>query len=248
MAGVDRCGGRLVLCAWVLSGLGAVSCRGLHGSGGDSGAADASSDAGEGGAGSSALEAGPSDDAIPPTSSDELTVRARHLLEAIAQDNADLATDILFPRDGWMATRDSADPGKVWEKRVAGPFRRAVHSLSRRHKDLDRAQFVSIELGHAMVQVTPRRHGWQKPLWGVTGSRLSFVADGKTRTFDHPRADRVARRLVRNEAIGARRFSPIPSRCRRRGSSPYRSTAPRPVTGIARSRRKSPGSYQALLA
>lgn len=180
---MDGRGGRLVLCAWVLSGLCVISCRGFHVSGGDSGAADASSDGGEGGAGSSALEAGPSDDAIPPTSSDELTVRARHLLEAIAQDNADLATDIQFPRDGWMATRDAADPGKEWEKRVARPFRRAVHSLSRRHKDLDRAQFASIELGHTMLQVTPRRHGWQKPLWVVTGSRLTFVAEGKTRTL-----------------------------------------------------------------
>ncbi len=178
---MNRFGGR-VLCLGVLLGLGVVSCRGLRGSGADSGAPDAASDAGDAG-GSSVLEAGPSDDAIPPTSSDELTVRAKHLLEAIAQDNADLATDVQFPRDAWMATRDAADPGKEWEKRVAGPFRRAVHSMSRRHKDLDRGQFASIELGHAMLQVTPRRHSWQKPLWVVTGSRLTFVADGKTRTL-----------------------------------------------------------------
>jgi hypothetical protein len=181
---VDGWGGRCVLCLWTaLSGLGAVSCRGLRGAGADSGAADAAVDGGDGGAAGWTLEAGPPDDAIPPTSSDELTSRARHLLEAIAQDNADLATDIEFPRDAWMATRDAADPGKEWEKRVAGPFRRAVHSLSHRHKDLDRAQFASIELGHAMLQVTPRRHGWQKPLWVVTGSHLSFVAEGRTRTL-----------------------------------------------------------------
>ncbi len=172
----------VLFCACALSGPGVAGCRGLHGSSPDAGAGDAASDAGDAGA-ASALEAGPVDDAIPPTSSDELTVRAKHLLEAIAQDNAELATDIQFPRDGWMATRDAADPGKEWDKRVAGPFRRAVHSLSRRHKDLDRAQFASLELGHEMIQVTPRRHGWQKPLWTVTGSRLTFVADGKTRTL-----------------------------------------------------------------
>jgi hypothetical protein len=181
---VTRAGGvarRAVFVAWALTSL--AACRGLHGSPTDAGAADGASDAGEAGAAASEPEAGPPDDAIPPTSSDELTVRAKHLLEALGQDNADLATDIQFPRDAWMGTRDAADPGKEWERRVARSFRRSVHALSRRHKDLDRAQFASIELGHAMTRVTPRRHGWQKPLWTVTGSRLTFVVDGKTRTL-----------------------------------------------------------------
>jgi hypothetical protein len=161
---------------------GVAGCHGLHGGNADAGAPDAgeSRDAMANDAGS---DAGPSDDAIPPISSEELTVRAKHLLEAIAQDNGDLANDIVFPRDGFIATRDAADPGKDWEKRVARPFRRAVHALSRHHKDLDRAQFASLELGHSMTQATPKRHGWQKPLWIVTGSRITFVVDGRTRTL-----------------------------------------------------------------
>jgi hypothetical protein len=137
----------------------------------------------EGGAADAGADAAPADDAIPPTSSEELSVRARHLLEAIAQNNSELASDILFPRDGWLATRDAVDPGKEWEKRVAHPFQRALRVLSHRHPDLGRAQFASLELGHSMTQATPRRHGWQKPLWIVTGSRLSFVVDGRTRTL-----------------------------------------------------------------
>jgi hypothetical protein len=125
----------------------------------------------------------PPDDAIPPTSSDELTARSRHLLEAVTKDDATLAGDILFPRDGWLATRDAPDPGHDWEKRAAGPFRRTIHALSRRRKDAASAQFVSIELGHAMRQVTPQRHGWKKVLWSVTGSRVTFVVDGRTRTL-----------------------------------------------------------------
>ncbi len=160
-----------------------LGCHGLHGGANDAGANDAAPDAHAAGADASAPDAGPSDDTIPPTSSDELSVRAKHLLEAIAQDNGDLASDILFPRDGWMATRDAEDPGKEWEKRVARPFRRALHSLSRRHKDFDRAQFASLELGHSMTQASAKRHGWQKPLWIVTGSRLTFVVDGRTRTL-----------------------------------------------------------------
>jgi hypothetical protein len=129
-----------------------------------------------------ASDALPPDDTILPASSEELTGRARHLLEAIARDDATLASDILFPRDGWLATRDAPDPGKDWEVHVATPFRRAVHVLSRRNRDLTQIQAVSLELGGEIVEATPRRHGFKKPLWTVTGSRLTFVAGGHTRT------------------------------------------------------------------
>jgi hypothetical protein len=172
----------LVLC--ILSGT--AGCKGLRG-GADAGAPDAGADAREVTAEAGPPEAGPADDAIPPTTSEELTVRSKHLLEAIAQDNADLAADIVFPRDGWIATRDTSDPsadvGKSWEKHVERPFRHAVHLFSRHHKDLDRAQFASLELGHSMTQTAVKKHGWQKPLWVVTGSRLTFVVDGRTRTL-----------------------------------------------------------------
>jgi hypothetical protein len=182
-----RRAGAIAVIAWTLSG-----CRGLH-----PGGADAGSDAGMGDAGlgdaeagakavadaATIVEAGPPDDAIPPSSSDELTVRARHLLEAIDKDQADLANDILFPRDAWLALRDAEDLGKDWDTHVATPFRKGVHALSRHHHDLGRAQFASLEVGHAVAQATTRRHGWKKALWVVHGSRLSFVVDGRTHTL-----------------------------------------------------------------
>jgi hypothetical protein len=125
----------------------------------------------------------PPDESIPQTSSDELTARAKHLLEAIAHDDPGLATDVVFPRDGWVATRDAVDPGKEWEKRVAAPFRRAIHALSRRHADFDRAQFVSLEMGRSMEQARMKRRSWKKPLWTVRESRITFVVDGHTRTL-----------------------------------------------------------------
>jgi hypothetical protein len=182
------------MCALAAFAIGIASVAGCSrlraGAGLDGGAADAGPAAGDASAEASAPDAagaagaaGPADDALAPTSSEELTLRAKHLLEAIAQDNADLASDIVFPRDGWLATREAADPGKDWEKHVARGFRHTVHALSRRHKDFDRAQFASLELGHSMTQVTVKKHGWQKPLWTVTGSRLTFVVDGRTRTL-----------------------------------------------------------------
>ena len=166
-----------------------AGCRGAHRAApvrGDAGPTDAAADARPA---ATATEAGatenppPPDDAIPSTTSEELTARSRHLLEAIAKDDASLAADILFPRDGWLATRDAVDPGREWEKRAAAPFRRAVHALSRRRKDVGSAQFVSFELGHSMTQLSAQHHGWKKPLWMVTGSRMTFVVDGRTRTL-----------------------------------------------------------------
>ncbi|HEY3818826.1 MAG TPA: hypothetical protein VGL81_16760 [Polyangiaceae bacterium] len=175
---------RLALASWLLLAAVLGGCKGAHGetSAPDAAPVDAGADA-RPAAATVPLDAAPPDDSIPATSGDELTARARHLLEAVGKDDPDLATDILFPRDGWLATRDAADPGKEWEKRVAAPFRKSVHAAARHHEELDRAQFVSLELGHVVVQSKPRRHGWKKPLWTVKGSRLTFLVDGHTRTL-----------------------------------------------------------------
>jgi hypothetical protein len=158
-----------------------VGCRGrLGGADAASGTLDAGRDAS--GAAIVLDSDTPPDDAVPSASTDELATRARHLLEAIEKDDSGLALDILFPRDAWIATRDSADPGKDWARRVAAPFRRAVHGLSRRHVAVD-AQFVSLEVGRSMQQETPRKHAWKKSLWTVRESRITFVVDGRTRVL-----------------------------------------------------------------
>ena len=82
-----------------------------------------------------------------------------------------------------LEPRDATDPGKDWDKHVAAIFRRSVHSLSRRRDELGRAQFVSLELGPTIEQVTPGPHSWKKALWAVHGSRVTFVVDGRTRTL-----------------------------------------------------------------
>jgi hypothetical protein len=186
---------RPLLAAVLALAFAASGCKRTPSGGAPANAAEAADAAGDAGgdarpspaAGSASAAQGPGgappDDAIPPTSSDDLTARARHLLEALGKDDPDLAGDIVFPRDAWLGTRDAEDLGKDWDKRVDSPFRKSVHGVFRRHESLARAQFVSIELGHAVVQTTPRRHGWKKALWSVHGSRITYVVDGHTRTL-----------------------------------------------------------------
>ena len=99
------------------------------------------------------------------------------------QDNPDLAGDVLFPRDAFIQTKDLTDPQKAWEKKVSGSFRRSVALLHKRLK-ADQAKFVSFELGHSVVQITPKKKDWKRPLWRVKHSKLSFTVDGKTRHLD----------------------------------------------------------------
>ena len=127
----------------------------------------------------------PTDDgALPAATSDELTLRAQHLFEAIRLDNPDLASDILFPRDAFALAHDATDPGKVWDNRLVPAFRRGVHVLHKRTKGIERAQFVSFEIGRMVTQATPRRHEWTLPLWRVPHARLNYILDGRTERFD----------------------------------------------------------------
>lgn len=140
----------------------------------------------DGGQGASVEDAGPpvEDVTLPRASSDELDTRMRHLLEALAQDNPDLAADVLFPRDAFIATKDLAEPQKAWEKKVSGGFTRSIARLHKRMKGIERAKFVSFELGHSVVQITPKKKDWKRPLWRVKHSKLAFTIDGKTRHLD----------------------------------------------------------------
>lgn len=152
-------------------------------------AARLQADAGDAGSVSSANapDGGALDEtAMPASTGDDLQIRMRHLLEAIAQNNPDLAGDALFPRDAYVASKDVADPAKAWEKKVSSTFRRSVERMHKRMKGSEHAKFVSFEVGHAIVQLTPKKKDFKRPLWRVKHSKLTFTIDGKTRHLDVP--------------------------------------------------------------
>lgn len=141
-------------------------------------------DAGMDAADTSAPDTGAPDDALPPPSSEELTTRAKHLLEAIAKDDPSLATDLVFPRDAYLLARDAADPGKQWDMKVMGAFQKQVHVLHKRTSGVERALFAGFDIGQPIAQVTPKRHEMRRTLWRVRHSRLSFTIEGKAAHFD----------------------------------------------------------------
>jgi hypothetical protein len=128
-------------------------------------------------------DAGPPDDALPPAGAPDLALRGKHLLEAIVRDNPELAADFVFPRDAFIASRDLADPAKVWEKKLFASFQRDVHTLNKRLKGKD-AQFVSLEVGQAITRIVPKRRDFKKPLWRVKHSKLEFTVDGRPQRIE----------------------------------------------------------------
>jgi hypothetical protein len=121
---------------------------------------------------------------LPPSSSEELTTRARHLLDAVRHDDPGLALDIVFPRDAYLLVKDAADPGKQWDTKVITLFQRQVHALHRRTRGIDRAQFVTFEIGEPVVQAVPKKHDLRRSLWRVRHSRLTYTIDGKAMHID----------------------------------------------------------------
>lgn len=124
------------------------------------------------------------DTAMPASTGEDLEKRMRHLLEAIVHNNPELAADALFPRDAYVAMKDTIDPLKTWDRKVASNFQRAVQRWHKQLKGVERARFISFELGHSIVQVPPKKKDFKKPLWRMKHAKLTFSIDGKVRSID----------------------------------------------------------------
>lgn len=139
-------------------------------------------DASEAGDASDAAAATDAEDGARPSDATlaELNARMRHLVEAIAQDNPDLAQDVLFPKDAFAATHEAKDAHREWTKKIAKPFQKAVSRLHAQKKGAERAKFSAFSLGAAPREVSPKRGELKRSLWRVKHSRLDITIDGKT--------------------------------------------------------------------
>lgn len=130
------------------------------------------------------VDAGASESAMPVAGGEELTARMRHVLDAIAQNNADLARDVVFPREAYLEIRDAKDAGKAWDQKILSPFRKSIQRTNTHTRNIDKAHFVEFELGHTVTRGAHKKHEFKADLWHVKHSRIVFTVEGKTHHLD----------------------------------------------------------------
>lgn len=121
---------------------------------------------------------------LPDAGPGDLDTRARHLLEAIAQNDASLAADIVLPREAYVAARDTQDPGALYESKFKTSLAAHVGRIHRHEKGIESAVFVSFDLGQGASRVLPHKHEWKEPLWHATRSTLTYTIDGRVRRIE----------------------------------------------------------------
>ncbi len=126
----------------------------------------------------------PGDEDLPGAAGPEMLGRLSHLFEAILQNKAELAVDILFPRDAYLQARDNSDPAKVWEQKVLGGFSKDITLLRRKFKTSDKIQVLKFDLGRSVQQMSPKKHEFKKAFWRVKKSKVYITRNGKAETVD----------------------------------------------------------------
>lgn len=126
----------------------------------------------------------PSFEALPDAGPGDLELRGKHLLQAISENDLSLAADIVLPREAFVAARDVQDPGGTYESKFKLALSNQIARIRRHEKGVDRAVFVSLDLGGAPARAEPRRHEWKEPVWRVARSKLTFTIDGRVRRIE----------------------------------------------------------------
>jgi len=90
----------------------------------------------------------------PELASGDLTERAQHLFEAIAQDEPALGDDFFFPRDPFIPLKDVRDPARYHTELLA-VYHRDIREYHASRKGWTGAAFASFELGTPPTWVAP---------------------------------------------------------------------------------------------
>jgi hypothetical protein len=90
----------------------------------------------------------------PQLASSDLSERAQHLFEAIAQNEPALGDDFFFPRDPFIALKDVRDPARYHTELLA-VYHRDIRELHASRKGWTGATFASFELGTPPTWVAP---------------------------------------------------------------------------------------------
>ncbi len=121
---------------------------------------------------------------FPDGGARDLDTRAKHLLEALAQNDASLAADIVLPREAFISARDAQDPASLYESKFKTSLASHIARIHRHEKGIENAVFVSFDLGQSTSRVVPHKHEWKEPLWRATRSTLTFTIDGRVHRIE----------------------------------------------------------------
>jgi cysteine synthase B len=133
------------------------------------------------GGGASAKRTRIDETVLPPTSSDELTSRMRHLVEALAQDNPALASDVLFPREAYVSLRDSSDAARGWEKNVSEARKDITQAFGTElvHSDPMEGSDGAIRLCSQLVEESPNVYFYADQYKNPSNPRAHYLGTGR---------------------------------------------------------------------
>ena len=123
--------------------------------------------------------------AAPDASVDELQARAKKLFEAIQKDEPDIALQMFYPRDPFIALKDMKDPAAYWDKLVK-QYKAHIHGYHRKlGKRADEATFDVLELNtKTQVYVAPKKEYNKTGYNKVTKSKLRYKLRNKSYSFE----------------------------------------------------------------
>lgn len=120
---------------------------------------------------------------LPPLESDELTQKAKKLLDAIIHDDPALGESFWFPKEPFIPLKDVKGPDKYWNN-LHATYARDIHALHRKRKSWEGATFVSFKMGSTPKWVPPGDEANKIGYYRSFRGKLTYRIDEKNITFD----------------------------------------------------------------
>lgn len=120
---------------------------------------------------------------LPPLESEELTQRAKKLLDAIVRDDPALAESFWFPKEPFIPLKDVKGPGKYWDN-LHATYARDIHALHRKRKSWEGATFVGFKMGSTPKWVPPGDEANKIGYYRSFRGKLTYKVDDKNSTIE----------------------------------------------------------------
>lgn len=120
---------------------------------------------------------------LPPLESEELTLRAKKLLDAIVQDDPAIGESFWFPKEPFIPLKDVKGPDKYWNN-LHATYGRDIHALHRKRKSWEGATFVSFKMGSTPKWVPPGDEANKIGYYRSFRGKLTYRIDEKNATIE----------------------------------------------------------------